>query len=146
MVRAMAPDAETRAAARETLRDGLYDDMGTWREAWRRAALGRSLLLEDDEGARLDGLFELVNLPARFSRSQGYLCGVALATMSDEAQRRGDPRAAALLRAELESRHPGHPGLRWLDERDRAARADGAVDADREDTESQESERIDEHD
>lgn len=121
MVQAESGDPAIREAARGRLRDAIDTDLGTWREAWRRIALGRSLLMEPDEGRRLDGLFELVHLPARFSRSQGYLCGVALAIMSDEARARGDTPAAERLRRELEERHPNHPALRWLGDQTHAS-------------------------
>ncbi len=117
VVQSSAPDPSLREAARQALREGIEDDAGTWREAWRRAALGRSLLMEDDRDARLDGLFQLVHLPARFSRSQRYLAGLALAVMSVESLRRGDERSAERLRDELERAHPAHPALRWLERR-----------------------------
>ena len=150
MVQAMALDPARRASARAALRAGLAGDSGTWREAWRRAALGRSLLLEEDEASRLAGLFELVHLPARFSRSQPQLAGMALAEMSLELMRRGEPSAGERLRRELETRYPGSGSLAWLEQRIRAMRETG----DNQDSGAAvgsngvppESETIDEHD
>lgn len=150
IVQAMSSDPSRRDSARAALRAGLQDDMGTWREAWRRAALGRSLLIEDDEAARLAGLFELVHLPARFARSQPQLAGAALAEMSLELSRRGEAEAAERLRAELASRYPGSAALGWLRERLRDMPADhGDGDAgtwERNFDQEPESETSDEHD
>jgi len=117
IVDARTGDASQREAARFALKSGLEDDFGTWREAWRRVALGRSLLREDDPAMRTAAMFHMVHVPARFARSQPYLAGVALAEMSLERMREGDGDVAAALRAELERLEPHHPALAWLDAR-----------------------------
>lgn len=115
MVRSRDPDAAARKSARERLAGGLDDDADTWREAWRRAALGRSLLMESDAGARSEGVVHLLHLPARFARVQPYLTGVAVVEASNELRRRGDKAslaAATRLVAELKMDEPFHPALR----------------------------------
>lgn len=114
-IAAGAPDSGTRAAAREALRDGLEADAGSWREAWRRFAIGRSLLMEDDDGQRTEGLFNLLHLPARFSNTQPYLAGIALAEASIELERIGNAEGAARLRDHLADVEPNHPVRLWLD-------------------------------
>lgn len=110
-------DASVRAAARGALRRDLQHDFGSWREAWRRVALGRSLLCEQDAASRAEGVLELLHVPARFGASSPHLSGVALALVCDELERTGDLAGAATLRAELEAISPSHPGLEWLDAR-----------------------------
>ncbi|MBL0927776.1 MAG: hypothetical protein IBJ11_09005 [Phycisphaerales bacterium] len=114
IVDARSDDAGVRAAARARLEAGLAGEPGGWREAWRRAALGRSLLREPDPAARSAGLFQLFHLPARFAPSQPYLAGVALAEASAEMARRGNAAAAAELRDRLAELDPRHPALAWL--------------------------------
>ena len=106
-------DAEARADARRELEAGLNDDV-PWREAWRRAALGRSLLREPDNESRVRGVLQLLHLPARFSASQPYLAGVALAEASLELERMGDAEGATTLRQLLDRTDPNHPAAGWL--------------------------------
>lgn len=93
-------DEPVRRAARDRVRGGLAQDVGTWREAWRRYAIGTSLLAEEDEAERTRGLVELLHLPARFGRAQPYLAGLALGELAQELDRRGDRSTAAELRDE----------------------------------------------
>jgi len=130
MIDAISGVPAVRERARTILRSGLSRDEGTWREAWRRAALGRSLLLESDLESRDAGLVHLAHLPARFTRSQPYLAGVALALMADEFARRGDHAAAGALRADLAGLADSHPARAWLAGRRRV----GAPDATRDPT------------
>lgn len=102
-------DARTRARAE--LSAGLDRDSGTWREAWRRAAIGRSLLRSAEPGDRRRGALELLHVPARFASTQPFLAGLALAEASDALAADGDEVSAAALRAELEMEFPGHPAL-----------------------------------
>lgn len=114
IVRSRAGDVTQRTAARDRLIEGLAADMGTWREAWRRAAIGRSLLMEEKDADRTAGVFQLLHLPARFARSQKYLANLALAEVCLELDRRGDPDGMAAIRSELESQGPDTPALVWL--------------------------------
>lgn len=117
IVLARAGDATQRVAARDRLIIGLPADMGTWREAWRRVAIGRSLLMEEKDADRTAGVFQLLHLPARFEKSQKYLSSLALAEVCLELDRRGDPEGLAAIRTELETLGPDTPALVWLDSR-----------------------------
>lgn len=114
MVRSRDPDPQVRASARSRLSSGLSAEADTWKEAWRRAALGRSLLMENDDASRSEGLFHLLNLPARFKHTQPYLAGVAIIEAGPELRRRGPTAAAveARLIADLKLEEPFHPALR----------------------------------
>ncbi len=114
IVLSRAGDEDQRRRARESLEAGL-DDLHGWQEAWRRAALGRSLLRESDRELRVRGVLQLLHLPARFGSSQPYLTGLALAEASVELELMGDREGAATLRAVLERTDPHHPALPWLD-------------------------------
>ncbi|MBL8746229.1 MAG: hypothetical protein JNK58_07740, partial [Phycisphaerae bacterium] len=75
--RALADDPAARSAARSQLRETLPASHNTWREAWTRAALGRSYLREKDAEPRTLGLLELLHLPARFANDQPILTSLA---------------------------------------------------------------------
>lgn len=111
LARTGSPDE--RAGARDQLRAGLAADAGSWREAWARAAIGRSLLMEKDPALRREGVVELLHLPARFSGTQPTLAALALAEAAAELRRTGDPGAAALS-AELLTSDPTGSAARWL--------------------------------
>jgi len=118
-----SPDAATRAAARAELEAGLDESRDTWAEAWRRAAIGRSLLLEDERDATVRAVVELLHLPARFASAQPWLAGVALAEASRALRDLGDDAGAERLRDELRRLDPSHPALDWLERRDPTTRA-----------------------
>lgn len=115
LVRAMVVsrigEREARVRARGELIAGLDKHAGGWQEAWRRTAIGLSLVRETDAAERRRGAIELLHVPARFGASQPYLAGVALAAASEALAADGDAESAAALRAELEMEYPGHPAL-----------------------------------
>lgn len=113
IVRSREPDASARLSARERLLSGLAGDADTWKEAWRRAALGRSLLMESDAAARAEGLVHLLHVRARFSESQPLLAGLAVVEAATELSRRGgdDAKAGTRLLNELKASEPLHPAL-----------------------------------
>jgi len=115
MVEAQHADADLRARARESLERDIGRDAGTWVEAWRRVAIGRSLLREDDASLRTRGMLELLHVPARFGASQPHLSAVALAEVCAELHARGEAASYETLRAELESLAPDHGAIVWLD-------------------------------
>ncbi len=84
-----------------------------WVEAWCRAAIGRSLVLEQDESLRRRGVRELLHLPARFADDHPYLAGVCLAEAAAAMGGLGEHDAASILVEELRRRFPGHPALAW---------------------------------
>lgn len=103
---------EEREAARKALRDRLEaGPMAAWREAWCRAALGRSLILEEDEEQRLLGIVELLHVPARFADVHPYLAGLALAEAAGALRALGDAAGAQRLEAELREHFPTHSAL-----------------------------------
>jgi hypothetical protein len=103
------PDAAERASARVRLAAVIDTHGGTWREAWARAAIGRSLIREDGDKMRRAGVIEMLHVPARFMRSQPYLAGVCLADASQAMRDAGNDAAADQLRSELARALPGHP-------------------------------------
>jgi len=123
IAQALDRDAETRAAARDSLRAALDESPPPWREAWIRAALGKSLLMEPDTLSRDRGLIELFHLPARVADEQPYLAGLALAVASVELRQRGRTGAADSLLSDLRASSLRHPALRWAQSR----RAGGAA-------------------
>ncbi|TVQ30586.1 MAG: hypothetical protein EA376_12035 [Phycisphaeraceae bacterium] len=123
IVLARAGDSAQRREARAALEAGLRGDLGSWREAWRRVGIGRSLLREQGEAERRAGLLHLLHLPARFGDTQPYLTGVALAEAVQALEASGENAGAERLRDELRSLDPEHPALRWLDTRRHGAAA-----------------------
>lgn len=119
---------EQRAKARERLNADPERDAGTWKEAWRRAAVGRSLLLEPDAADRRRGVLELLHLPARFGPSQPELSALALALCAGELRDQGDTAASDALRRELTLTAPGNPAQAWLDARPAARASQGPSD------------------
>lgn len=130
MIAATGDDASGRAEARQWLRAGLSRDEGTWREAWRRAAIGRSLLREPSIADQRRGMIQLLHIPARFGETQRYLSGVALALVADALRTHDDEFGAAQLQDELIALDPAHPALQWLNRRRiEQANATGAAKA-----------------
>ena len=119
VVQARIGSPEQREAARKLLRDRLRPiaAAGTappWLEAWIHAALGRSLIREDATEQKQAGIIELLNIPARFSRTHPYLTGLALAESSAALRTLGDRDGADLLARELAASYPTHPVNDWL--------------------------------
>lgn len=119
IVAARAGDPTLRAQARALLEAIVAENMGTWREAWARVGLGRSLLLETDEAAQERALIHLLHAPARFESSLPGLSAIALAHAGVAVARSGRADAAQNLRTELASLATYHGGaasaLAWLD-------------------------------
>lgn len=84
-----------------------------WVEAWCRAAVGRSLLREEDPKDRRRGVSELLHVPARFGDDLPHLAALALAESAVAMGDLGDQASAAILVRELRQRFPGHPVLEW---------------------------------
>ena len=132
IVVARVGDPGQRDAARRTLETRLpapgapaQDSaraVAPWVEAWSRAAIGRSLLREDDAEHKRLGIVELLHLPARFSETHPYLAGLALAEASVALRGLGDDTGADALLKDLMARHPDHPVLLWEPIRSRAGR------------------------
>lgn len=108
-----AGDEAQRAAARESLRARLAREMPAWEEAWCRVGLGRSLVVEADELLVMEGVVELMHLPARFGADQPFMTAVALAEGAGALERLGIVEEAAALRRILTRQYAGHPAMEW---------------------------------
>ena len=121
IVMARAGSSEQRANARAMLDTIAHEELGSWREAWARLGLGRSLLLEAEIAQRERGLMHLLHVPARFQEALPHLSAIALAHASLETARSSNHQAADQLRAELAALATYHAGaaqaLAWLDAR-----------------------------
>ncbi|MCA9293417.1 MAG: hypothetical protein KDA20_06355 [Phycisphaerales bacterium] len=119
IVASRVSDVDRRAQARAILEGIVVDDIGTWREAWARVALGRSLLLEPDVADHDRALIHLLHAPARFESSLPALSAMALAHAALEVARTGQPTVAQRLRDELATLATYHgsaaAALAWLD-------------------------------
>lgn len=91
-----SPLSEVRTEARAALRAQIDAVSGTWREAWIRGAIGRSLLRESEPADRERGLIELLHVPARFSGVLPALAGSSLHIVLEDLHSRVDPTPAAL--------------------------------------------------
>jgi len=120
-------DDQTRAAARDALSARIDSaDTPPWIEAWCRAGLGRSLIVEPDADLRRRGVLMLLHLPSRFARTEQHLAAIALAEATITLARDGDAQSAAALRAELARAFPNHPAVRWVAEHEGSGSAPGA--------------------
>lgn len=126
IVTARTGDAAARAEARALLSRRIVGAAGSpgrsgaqapatepWIEAWCRAGLGRSLVLEQDVALRRKGVRELLHVPARFADEHPYLAGVCLAEAAVAMSEMGETDAAAALAGELRRRFAAHPALGW---------------------------------
>jgi hypothetical protein len=125
VVAARVGDREQRRAARAALEQRIRAAAGAaanvegaagapaWVEAWCRAAIGRSMLREEEARERRRGVTELLHVPARFGDSLPHLSALALAESAAAMQEMGDAESAGVLLRELRSRCPGHPILEW---------------------------------
>ncbi|MGD9691260.1 MAG: hypothetical protein AB7G17_00285 [Phycisphaerales bacterium] len=109
----IAPPSD-RAAAQPQLRALIDANLGSFREAWARVALARSLAASTSDADRREAVVHYLHLPARFGSAQPYLTGVALAEASHLLSQLSDPDSARILRDELALTMPRHPALAWL--------------------------------
>lgn len=114
VVQARIGEGTDRASARAALSARIdREETPAWVEAWCRAGIGRSLVVEQDERQVRAGVIELLHVPARFSRQTPHLSALALAEAAVAMDRLGDTASAGLIRGELVKRHPGHPAVNW---------------------------------
>ncbi|TVQ60638.1 MAG: hypothetical protein EA378_11165 [Phycisphaerales bacterium] len=104
-------DGDVRAGARALLEVYIEAGVPRWAEAWARAAIGRSLLMEDEHEYRLLGVAELMHMPARLRDAQPYLAGLGLAESAAALDSMGQHAEADRVRAEFRRNFPGHPLL-----------------------------------
>jgi hypothetical protein len=84
-----------------------------WLEAWCRVGIGRSLLRESDESSRMQGVIELLHLPARFGAQEPYLSAVALAEAAVALGEMGDAAGASAIKSELREKFSRSAVLEW---------------------------------
>lgn len=106
--------ASERSVARDALQQHLQNNPPDWLRVWCQAAIGRSLVMEDDIDTRWQGVVELLRLPAEMPGTNRYLTGVALAEAAVVSAELGDTNGATRLRAELVALYPDHPATHWL--------------------------------
>jgi len=102
-------DGVQRKRRRAELRGVIDEHAGTWREAWSRAAIGRSLLLEPDEASRTMGVVELLHVPARFAQQQPALASLALRDAASALRTMGDDAGAQALLRQADIIDPTRP-------------------------------------
>lgn len=109
-----AQDPRSRAEARCSLEMTLDNDAAPlWTRVWARLAIGRSLIVEQDESDRMLGVVHLLHLPAANARTHPFLAGLALAQAAHELHQLGDSASARTLLEDLEERFPDHPARWW---------------------------------
>ncbi len=80
-----------------------------WTADWRDYFEGRRGLVADDSTEREAGVLRLLRPAALRPSERPYLAGIGLARAADALERMGRPEEAAILRADLAARFPGHP-------------------------------------
>jgi len=113
IVASRVAEPEIRTQARTRLRSSLSLQTALWQEAWTRAAIGRSLLLEEESEQRWLGVAELLNLPARLGGEAPYVGGIAMAEAAVALAAMGDPKGALRVKEDMLRRYPQHPALEW---------------------------------
>ena len=101
-------ESDKRSSARERLKRKITNEQH-WTNAWSYMMIGLSLISEDGQGRQLQGVVNLLHIPARFVRSQPYLAGLALSDASSALNAMGDYEAADALSSELRRTLPNHP-------------------------------------
>lgn len=80
-----------------------------WTEAWIRAALGRSLLLEPETTARRLGIVELLHVPSRFAGTTPELARLCLVEALAALRELDDRQGAAAIANEIDTLFGGLP-------------------------------------
>lgn len=84
--------------------EGVAQALPAWQEAWIHAAIGRSLLLENEQRLKRQGLVELLHVPARFADQQPFLAALVLREAVEALREMGESDGAMKLNQELISR------------------------------------------
>ncbi len=127
LVAAQLLPLERQPALRERLDERLRTNrsMPAWERAWTTAAIGRSLLREEDEALRMEGVFRLMEVPAQFGGRQPNLSAVVLRDIVRTLEDLGRTEEATRLEAVLVESYPDHPAARRAPEA-----SDDAIDED----------------
>lgn len=110
-VRARVMGDAGRAAARKDLSALLDAGARGWREAWIRAAIGRSLLREASSEDRMAGVVQIMHLPSRLIGESPHAAGVSMRDAAIALSDLGQAAEAVRIRDELARLLPGHPAL-----------------------------------
>lgn len=110
-VRARVMGDSGRAAARNALFTLLESAPRGWREAWIRAAIGRSLLREASAEDRMAGVVQIMHLPARLVGESPHAAAVSMRDAAIALNDLGQTAEAIRIRDELARLLPGHPVL-----------------------------------
>lgn len=110
MVLAEATEPAIRTEARQRLSSRLASDGASWKQAWIRLALGRSLLLETSLDDRRSGVLNLLWVASR-AEVAPTVVAIALADAARGLVSLGDAPGAASVLADLERRFPDDPIL-----------------------------------
>ncbi len=113
IVAARVLDASARTSARARLEAALGNAASPWLSAWIRAAIGRSLVLEDDEEQRLRGVAQLLRVHVLHRLDSPALADIALAEAAVTLDSVGQGRVARSLAGELARVSPQSPVLSW---------------------------------
>lgn len=113
IVAARVLDAPARTSARARLEAALGNAASPWLTAWIRAAIGRSLVLEDDEELRLRGVAQLLRVHVLHRLDSPALADVALAEAAVTLESVGQGIVARSLAGELARVSPQSPVLSW---------------------------------
>lgn len=111
IVLARVADPARRAIARNSLKLRGQEAQSAWVRVWTNIAIGRSLLLEDNEEDRLLGVGLLLEVAAVESGIMPELTVVAFAEAATALELLGDRSGASKLWAELEAFAPDHSVL-----------------------------------
>lgn len=109
-------EEQTRESADELAADPPAGAGTWWQRAWLHAAIGRSLLAEDDAALQRQGVVELLHVPALEAHSLPALSATALLDVLNHFRAGGvgdSPAARAAIELELRTRFgtdPGHAG------------------------------------
>ncbi len=113
IVAARVLDEQARAAARARLESALPNASSPWLAAWIRAGLGRSLVLEEDEEAKLRGVAQLLRVHVLHRENVPALADVTLAEAAATLASLGQNDSARSLARELARVSPQSPVLSW---------------------------------
>lgn len=102
-----------RSSARARLEAALKQPHGPWMTAWLRAAIGRSLVVEQDPEMRLRGVAELLRVHVLHRGDAPKLADIALAEAASVLDQLGHSSAAVGLAQELARLDPRSAVLSW---------------------------------
>ncbi|NEQ50168.1 MAG: hypothetical protein F6K11_08565 [Leptolyngbya sp. SIO3F4] len=119
MVVSRVGSSEEREESRNQLFARLDQDIPDWQRAWIHAAVGHSLLLEQDDRSSRLGIVQLMYVPAIYDDSQPYLAGVCLSRAALQLESMGRRDAALMVARTFRQDYDRHdagdiPGMKQL--------------------------------